>query len=80
MQRYAVLLTNYLGILGKKSTGKFLFRDIVDKMENKKECYKYLSFTQKWKSYSPNWRVIDDLDSPDAFHTRIGERLFLILN
>jgi len=47
MQRYAVLLTNYLGILGKKSTGKFLFRDIVDKMENKKECYKYLSFTQK---------------------------------
>jgi len=47
-----VLLSNYLGILKdetgrKKSTGMFLFRDIVAKMENKKEWYKYLSLSQK---------------------------------
>jgi len=27
----------------KKCMGKFVFRDILAKMENKKECYQYLS-------------------------------------
>jgi len=46
-------LVNYLGISKgkekygvkekKKSTRKFLFRDILVKMNNKKECNQYLS-------------------------------------
>ena len=33
---------------GKKKPCKSLLKDILAKMENEKECYKYLSLTQKW--------------------------------
>ena len=41
----------------KKSTGKFSFRDILAKMENKKECYQYLSSKnfQKMKIVLAKW-------------------------
>jgi len=57
-----ILLVNYLGIFKdekglKKSTGKFSFRDILAKMENKKECYQYLSLNNfpKMKIVLAKW-------------------------
>ena len=44
-------------------------------MEHKKEWYEYLSLTKNLKLHSANEQVIDDLYLPDAFNTRIGERV-----
>ena len=53
----------------------FYLEIFLSKMENKKECSRYLSLNSpNTKSYSPNGGVIDDLYSLDAFHIRTGER------
>ena len=38
------------------------------KLNFDKTCYSGCSFRSPRKMYSPNGRVINDLNSPDAFH------------
>ena len=60
--------------------GKFSFRDILAKMEDRKECelsiFKLIiNNFPKIKIVLANWRMITELYLPDTFHPCIIERV-----